>query len=497
MTRQSLAMLLSLMALSACRVGPSYQKPDIAVPSQFGAIPADQAAAPLSQPQATSADLSEWWRQFHDPELERLVERALQANLSLQSAESRIRQAREQVIVAGASRLPSVGSSAAAVRLHTNSDPLAALGGQSSSGAQSGNGGQSGSGSGSTSGSTLQLYSVGFDATWELDLFGGAARGVEAAKANAEAALWQLRDTQVSLTAEIAVDYLTLRMTQARTMILQQSAAHQRELLQLTAARWHAGFVTELDVNQQRGQLAATMAQIPELQAEEQAQVHALGVLLAGDPDSLAAELAPSSVTPAVPAELPVGLPSELLRRRPDVRRAERQLAAATAQVGVAVADLYPKFDLLGAVSLFSPSARTVFEGNSLATAAGGLISWPVFQGGRLRANVRVNEEQRQQDYLAYRQSVLTALRDTEDSLTRYVAEQRRLVALRESQQAAVSSQKIAEEQYRVGTVTFINVLTATTARLNADDQVAQSTQALAQDVVSIYKALGGGWRGG
>jgi multidrug efflux system outer membrane protein len=338
------------------------------------------------------------------------------------------------------------------------------------------------------------LFSVGFDATWELDVFGGARRGVEAARANVQAAVWQLRDAQVSLTAEVASSYVALRTAQSRIAIVKESADHQRTLLDLATARARAGFVTELDVNQQRAQLAATAAQIPELEAEETAEIHALGVLLGQEPEAMAAELATTAAMPAIPGILPVGLPSDLLRRRPDVRAAERQLAAQTADVGVAVADLYPKFDLLGALNLASTSTGNLFSSSSLSNVGLGLISWPVFQGGKLRANVRASEEQRNQAYLAYRKSVLKALQDAEDALTRYESEQRRLLSLRESQTAAASSQHIAEEQYRAGTVTFINVLTATTTELSARDEVEQSTQALAQDLVSLYKALGGGW---
>src|SRR5581483_437994 len=375
-----------------------------------------------------------------------------------------------------------------AARLHTNSNPLAAL-----SGGQSG-GSQSGGGASGPTGATLDLYSIGFDATWEADIFGGVRRGIEAARANTEAAEWQMRDAQASLSAEVANGYLGLRTTQTRLAILQQSAQHQQELLQLASARARTGFVTELDVNQQRTQLAATIAQVPTLQAEERAQVHALGVLLGEAPEALTGELAGEATAPAVPTELPVGLPSELLRRRPDVRRAERQLAAATAQVGVAVATLYPKFNLIGAVSLASTSTGKLFDSSSLGNFGAGMISWPIFQAGKVRANVHANEEQQKQAYLAYRKSVLVALQDAEDALVRYDGEQRRLVSLRQSLAAAASSRHIAEEQYRTGMVTFINVLTATTTELTAQDEVAQSTQALAQDLVSVYKAIGGGW---
>ncbi|MDB6089569.1 MAG: Fis family transcriptional regulator [Gammaproteobacteria bacterium] len=481
------AILAATLTLSACAVGPHYKQPAIPTPRAYHSLPPTQDEAPLSRPQPAEADLSQWWTQFHDARLEGLIERALQANLDLQAAASRIRQAREQELIAGAGELPSVSASGFGARIHSNSSPLAALA----------SGSQSGSSSSGSSASTLKLYSVGFDATWEADVFGATRRGIEAARANTEAAVWQLRDGQVSLSAEVANTYMTLRTTQSRIAILRESTQHQRELLDLAAARAHAGFVTELDVNQQRSQLSAASAQLPLLEAQERASVHALGVLLGLEPDAVADELAAVACVPSVPTTLPVGLPSDLLRRRPDVRRAERQLASATAEVGIAVANLYPKFNLLAAVSLASSSAGNLFQSRSLSNVEGGIISWPVFQGGKLRANVRATREQQTQAYLAYRKSVLAALQDAEDALTRYAAEQRRLISLQDSQAAASSSLHIAAEQYRAGLVTFINVLTASATLLNARDQVAQSQQTLAQNLVSLYKALGGGWNTG
>jgi NodT family efflux transporter outer membrane factor (OMF) lipoprotein len=492
----------ALLALSGCAVGPNYKQPDIPTPEAYHELPASQADAPLSQPQARDADLSRWWTQFEDPLLDSLIARALQANLDLQTAASRVRQAREQEIIAGAGHLPSVSASGLGARIHSNSNPLAALSGGGGRSGSVGSGGASGDGTSgagasqggnsATSGNTLKLFSLGFDATWEADIFGGTTRAIQAARANTEAARWQLRDAQVSLSAEVANTYLTLRTTQARIGILNESTQHQNELLSLAAARARAGFTTELDVNQQKAQLAATRAQLPQLQAQQRAAVHALGVLLGEEPGT--AEPPSGAQMPSIPTTLPVGLPSELLRRRPDVRRAERQLAAATAEVGVAVANLYPKFDLLAAANLAGSSVAHLFDSSSFSDVQGGLINWPLFKGGQLRANVRATREQQTQAYLAYRKSVLTALQDAEDALARYTSEQRRLAALLESETAASSSLHIAEEQYKVGLVTFINVLTASSTLLNTRDQVAQSRQILAQDLVSVYKALGGGW---
>lgn len=495
----ALVALAAALTSSGCTVGPRYKTPAVAVPGAFGELPA-AGRAPLSVPSPEEEDLSRWWLRFHDAELQRLIERALASNLDLQAAASRIRQAREEEVMAGSALLPSLGSSATAIRLHANSNPLAGLSGGGGSGSGGGNSATSGSGGSSSAGGSgpsslaLTLYSLGFDASWELDVFGGTRRAVEAARASAEAAAWQLRDTEVSLTAEVANDYIQLRATQARARIVQQAIRSEASLLNLVQARERTGFVTELDVDQQQAQLAATRAELPPLQSQERALMHALAVLLAQQPQALVRELSAAAPVPAIPATLPVGLPSDLLRRRPDVREAERRLAAATAQEGVAVADLYPKFDLLGLGALAGSTPGSLIESRSLSELGLGFISWPIFQGGRREASVGAAEEERTQAYLAYRKAVLAALQDAEDALARYAAEQRRLVAVRQSQAAAAASLAVAEAQYRAGLVTFINVLQASAADLSARDQVEQGLQALAQDLVSLYKALGGGW---
>jgi outer membrane protein TolC len=222
---------------------------------------------------------------------------------------------------------------------------------------------------------------------------------------------------------------------------------------------------------------------------------HAIAVLLAAEPDALAAELDNSAPVPAIPASLPVGLPSDLLRRRPDVREAERKLAEATAQEGVAIAALYPKFNLIGAINLASNSLGSLFNSSSLNEVGVGMISWPLFSGGRGHANVRAKQEEESQAYFAYQKAVLTAVQDCEDALVRYAAEQRRFVTLQDAVARDQSSLTIATQQYQAGLTNYVNVLTAQSNQLQAGDQLAQSKQALAADLASLYKALGGGWQ--
>ena len=474
--------LVPTLLLGACTVGPDYHRPGMPAPQSFP-MP-DAKAAPLSQPVAGEADLSHWWRIFHDRELDSLIGRALAANLDLKTAASRVREAREQEIVAGAAGLPSVSAQGAAAHVHSGNNPLAALGGGSSSGG--------GSGGGS---SDLSLYSLGFDATWEVDLFGGTRRSIEAAEAGTEAARWQMRDGEVSLTAEIATDYFDLRGAQTRLAILRDQLKSQQATLELVAARAHTGFVTQLDVNQQAALHAGTEAQIPSLETEVRADEHAIAVLLAVDPEALSGELDATGAIPTVPTQLPVGLPSDLLRRRPDVRAAERKLAQATAQKGVEIAALYPKFDLLGGLFAGSNGVDTLFNSSSLSEMVLGSISWPIFNAGKLHANIRASEEERLQAYYAYKQAVLGAIRDADDALVRYAGEQRRFLALQREVARDRSSTTIAEQQYRAGMTNFINVLTAENSDLQAEDMLAQSRQALTADLASLYKALGGGWQ--
>ena len=478
-----------VLLLAGCTVGPDYKKPDMPVPTAYG-TPA-LTAAPLSLPVADSVDISRWWKQFHDPVLESLVTRALAENPDLLTAESRVREAREQEIEAGAPGLPQVNATGNAARIHSDSSLQQKLG----------TGGSSGSGAPASSGGTdIKLYSAGFDATWEIDAFGGVRRSVEAAQAGSEAALWQQRDGEVTLTAEIAADYFSLRSDQARLAILAAQEKSQRDTLDLIAARAHAGFVTELDVNQQQQLVAATAAQRPPLVADALAKRHAMAVLLGQQPGALDTELSVADDVSGVdavslPPRLPIGLPSDLLRARPDIRMAERKLAQATANVGVAVADLYPKFDLLAAVNFSSTRLTDLFSGNNLGEVGLGSLTWPVFHGGQIHANIRAKEEEEKQAYYAYQKAVLGGVQNAEDALVRYQTEQQRFVVLNGAVKTAGQSTALALQQYRVGLVTYTSVLQAQSTQMTAEDNLAQSRVALTTDLVSLYKALGGGWQ--
>jgi NodT family efflux transporter outer membrane factor (OMF) lipoprotein len=486
MSRRAVLPVLAAAGLAACTVGPDYRKPEMAAPPAF----ARAASMPRIQVSAAEPDLAAWWDVFGDPLLSGLVRRGLADNPDLQAAASRIREARDQVRVTAAAEWPSINASANAIAFNSNrKSPGGGGGGQS--------GGQGApSGGGFALPSHLNLYSAGFDATWEVDLFGGTRRAIESADATAEAAVWTRRDAQVSLAAEIANDYLTLRALQARIAIDQDTLARQRDLFGLIRARRQSGFTTELDVNQQTGQVAAAAAAIPQLEAQAKAQVHALGVLLGQPPEALIETLKPAAATtlPPPPPALPVGLPSELLERRPDVRAAERRVAAANAQIGVQEANLFPKLNLIGLASFAGMSLGDLFSSRNLSSVGVGMLSQPLFNAGKTHAAIAAAREEKTQADLAYRTAVLGAFKDVEDALARLEGEEQRRQALLRSVAAARNSLGIARSQYQAGLVNFINVLQAENLVLTSQDQLTQTDAQALSDLVSLYKALGGGW---
>jgi NodT family efflux transporter outer membrane factor (OMF) lipoprotein len=481
-------------ALAGCTVGPNYQAPQMPTPPTY------QEAAASPGATAASPDLTQWWSQFRDPTLDSLVTRALAGNLDVAAEVSKIREARQQVIIAGAAALPHIDLSPSVnnTSLSKNAGLSQLAGAFSGGGGKGGGAGGSGAGGGTVGiglpGTDFTTYSVGFDASWELDLFGQTRRSVEAARGRVEAQVWSLRDAEVSAASEVAVDYLTLRSLQRQIDVALREESRQQQLLALVEARRQAGFATRLEVSQQQNQLAAAKSQRPTLEAEARGEIHALGVLIGQPPEALSAELTPVAAPPAPPPTVPVGLPSELLRRRPDVRVAERNLAAATADVGVAVGDLYPQINLTGSADLISESLKNLVSGNSIQTSLTAMLVEHIFDGGRIRANISARKEARIQAWLAYQKAVLGALRDVEDALSRYGAEQRRNAQLRASAEAAQAAFETADARYKSGLSDFINVLQTEAALYAAQSQLAESDGLADQDLVSLEKALGGGW---
>jgi outer membrane protein, multidrug efflux system len=463
----------------------------------------------------------EWWTTFRDTELQSLIERAAKGNLNLKQAASRVRQARAQRGVTGADLLPDFTTTSGYQRAHGSKNlsiPAGAFGGGTGAAntktttpakgklilptAQSSvaipgerdGGPQSPLGSGGFPGVNTDLYEIGFDSTWEIDVFGGTRRAVEGAIDDIQAAQEDQRDVLVSLLAETARTYVELRGLQRQLNIAQSNLKAQQDTLELTTSKYKAGFVTNLDVARQANQVATTASALPALENDILIHIHTLGVLLGEDPNNLLKELMVVGPIPSVPPEIPIGLPSQLLRRRPDIRRAERQLASATAQVGVATADLFPKFSITAALGFDATRPKQLLDWDSRYWALSPGVSWPIFDAGRIHFNIEVKNELQAQASENYQQTVLNALKDVEDSLSSYRTEQLRHQALVDASTAAHLAVDLAKQQYDQGITDFLTVLDAERAEFAAEDSVAQSDRNISTDLIALYKALGGGW---
>ncbi|HSW46747.1 MAG TPA: efflux transporter outer membrane subunit, partial [Phycisphaerae bacterium] len=341
---------------------------------------------------------------------------------------------------------------------------------------------------------TQNLFQTGFDATWEVDVFGGVRRSVEAAGADIQAAEEYQRHVLVSLLSEVARNYIETRSNQRRLTIAAENISSQQDTLELTRTRFNAGLTSELDVAQAQAQLATTQSQVPVLEMLLAQAIHRLGVLLGQPPESLVDELVQAAPIPAVPPEIPVGLPSELLHRRPDIRRSERQLAAATARIGVATAELFPRFSLTGSFGTQTDDIQHFLDRKSLFWSVGPTMSWPIFDAGRIRANIDVQDIRQQQALALYQQAILIALEEVENALVAYRQEQ---VRYRHLATAAKSNRRafdLANERYAKGLADFLSVLESQRSLYVTEDALIQSEGRAVASLIAIYKALGGGW---
>ncbi|MBR0551694.1 efflux transporter outer membrane subunit [Stakelama marina] len=485
--QKSVAPVTLAILLAGCTVGPDYTQPKVETPASF-AEPTPVNAS------ADSVDLAHWWTAFGDPELDRLVDTALDQGLDIKAAASRIRQARYAEATARSRFLPQINASGGVNRVDFSKNAGFASLASLFSGSGGGGGGAGSSGGVALPGGGITTYSAGFDASWEIDLFGAGTRSAEAAAARVGAAEWNARDAAVSLAAEVANSYLQLRTLQKREAVLREEAARQQRLSLLQSHRAQVGLTPETDSIRQRASLSATEAAIEPVIVQERIQMHAIAVLLGKQPGALIDQLSQPTNATDTPPPVPPGLPSDLLRRRPDVRAAERRLAAATGDVGVAVADLYPHFSLTGVAELISSSLASLFESDSLQTTAGAKAIFPVLDFGRRRGQVDIRQEDRQQAYIAYQKTVLGALKDVEDALVRVQGEQNRNKRLQASVSDAERGLKAVRAKYDTGLVDLSAVLQAQASVLDARNQLAESDGALKQALASLYKALGGGW---
>jgi NodT family efflux transporter outer membrane factor (OMF) lipoprotein len=459
------------MATSGCAVGPNYQHPAVNVPAAWSTTLAGGETNVANEPAA-------WWENFHDAELDSLIGRAVQSNLGVQVAQARVREARAQYGIAAANFLPTIDGDSSYARAETShhqpvlgSLPIPA-------GVPFEN----------------DVYQVGFDASWELDVFGGTRRATEAARAGVAAAEFGRRDTLVTLLGEVARNYVEVRGDQRQIAIANENVDAQTKVLAITQDRFAKGLTGDLDVQQASALLATTKAEIPTLQTSLEAAIHRLGVLLGQQPGALQAELSRVAAIPAALPEVPVGLPADLMLRRPDVQRAERQLAAATANIGVAKADLFPKFFLTGVAGMESVSTSDWFTSGSSFWSVGPTMQWRIFDARRIRANIRVQSARQEQALAGYEETVLTAFEEVENGLVAYANEQIRRRSLAEAVTASEKSLDLANRLYANGLTDFVNVLDAERSLFEAQDALVRSDRNVSVDLVALYKSLGGGW---
>jgi NodT family efflux transporter outer membrane factor (OMF) lipoprotein len=468
-----LALVTTVPLLSACAVGPKYvpAKPE---------MPANWHESSGSAQELDPAVLERWWAQFHDPVLDDLVARAVEGNLDLKVAALRVREARAARGIAASTALPQVALNGDAARTERSNavPPFNAVGGAPNPFGPR----------------TQSLFEAGFDAGWELDIFGGVRRDVEAAVAQVQAAEESRRDVLVTLVADVARNYAELRGAQRQLDILDATVRSQQETLDLAQARFDAGLGTALDVERAAGLLEATGSRRPDLERQTLHAIYRLDVLLGEQPGALLPVLEGHLPLPPQPPELPGLLPSELLARRPDLRRAEREVAAATARVGVARSELFPRFSIGGNFGRRSEELSDIGStGSQLWFLVAG-VRLPILTGGRIRANIQVQDARQEEALRQYEKAVLSAVEEVENALSAETRERHRLEMLHASVAANRRAFDLATERYTGGLENFLSVLDAQRAVYATQDAEAQSETAAMISVIAIYKALGGGW---
>jgi multidrug efflux system outer membrane protein len=457
--------VLVLGAIAGCAVGPDYREPTQSVPDRFNSAP---------QPGIGEGEvIAQFWTLLHDPVLDRLVSDALAANKDLAQAAGNLQASRAAARLTGFDAFPTMtaGGSYSHARLSSNQLPGA-----------------------TREQRTIDTYDAGFDAAWELDLFGRVRRSNQAARADVGSAEATLRDAIVSVTAEVARNYCVLRGLQDQLAVAERNQGNQRQTLDLTQVRLDAGRGTQLDVSRAGAQLATTEATIPPLRIAIATTIHRLSVLTGRQPQVLAPELSALRPMPALPALNAIGGPEALLRRRPDVRIAERNLAAATARIGVSVADLFPRITLIGSAGYDSSSWSKLGSVSSQTYSVGPSITWAAFDLGRVRARIHIARAETDIAFAAYEAAVLNALEDTENSLVSYGESQRREATLERAATESTTAARLARQRFEGGLSDFLSVLQAERDALAAEDSLAQGRTQTATSLIAVYKALGGGW---
>ena len=455
----------AVTTLSGCAVGPNYHRPE---------TPLDAHFANAGEPGFTETEAVEhYWTGFDDPMLTGLIDDALAHNKDLSAAEANLRAARAARRLAGFDQFPTVNVAGSYTHNLDSQEQLPGI---------------------DMHDREFDAAQAGFDGLWELDLFGRVRRNVEAARGDVGAAAATLQDARVSVIAEVARDYFILRGLQDQLTLTQRNADNQFSTLKLTRNRLEAGRGNELDTSRAEAQWQTTVASIPSLEATIATTCYRLSVLTGRQPMALSASLGSLAPMPALPPLNAIGTPEQLLRRRPDVRVAERRLAAATARVGVAVGDLFPKVTLVGEVGYFAPTFGEFGQSEARSFSVGPSISWAAFDLGRVRARISSAKAETDQALAAYEGAVLGALEDTEGSLISYGRSQSRREALRIAAAASDKAADLARKRFEGGLIDFLEVLDAERTALSAELLLSQSRTDAATSLIAVYKALGAGW---
>ena len=459
-------LIVIIFALSGCALGADYVQPLFDFSSTWKEAP----AAPVATANATMEIDKEWWKNFDDPTLNDLLAKALAGNLDIKIALARIKEARATRLGVIAGQLPEIDATGDAKR-SKNSQNSVSIGG----------------------GKPYNAFSVGFDASWEADIFGGR-RAIEAADATLEAAQESVHDVEVTLLGDVASGYVAVRNYQNQIMVAEDNLKAQRDTLALTTSRSNAGLVSNIDVTQAQALVQTTESSIPTLRASMRGALHSLEILLGEQPGALKSVMEQTRPVPISAHEVVMGAPADVVRNRPDIRQAERQLAAATAIQGVALSEMYPKISLTSLFGLGSKQTSNLLTGSSNTWSLGAGALLPLLDFGRIRSDINIADARQEQAFLTYQKTVLNALKEVENALVTYTQEKERLALVAKS----VASQKTAAElidmRYRKGLTSFLNVLDAKRSLYTAQIAEAESRAALSTDLIVLYKALGGGW---
>ncbi|MHB8813497.1 MAG: efflux transporter outer membrane subunit [Steroidobacteraceae bacterium] len=480
---RTLALACVGCTLAGCAVGPDFVKPKANVPAQWSPTAMSSGTEGAAHVTSESAQTVAWWSSFNDPALSSLVQQSAAQNLDVKQAVLRIEEAQAQAAVVAGGLWPSVSANTSWMRQRLSTEtPNGAIFGLNFPGLPP------------TLMNPYNQYQLGVGASWTLDIFGTQRRSLEAANAQTQAALEGAHAALLSMVSDVAATYIDLRGAQLRRTILQRSLATQRDLLQLTRDRRNAGLTSDLDVENATAEVGTTQAEVPLADRQITVDINQLSELMARPPEALRTELERQQPVPPVPPVVPIGLPSDLARRRPDIRQAEANLHAATAEVGVAVSNYFPQLTLTAEGGFQSEGLSQLIRTASRFASIGPAIELPIFEGGRLRATVRLQRVKAREAAVAYAQTVLAALHQVEDALAAYAADQSRRASLETAVTASRNARLLARERYQSGVASFIDVLDAERTEEQNEVSLADAQTAVSADLVQLYRALGGGW---